>query len=116
IALGQLGLRYDPINESNTFTSGDIVEGRVVLELTGDANVRWTEKSGDDERTYRDRERYFKLNEASLQLSCNSCCTNALCSSDGSVIRPGRHIFLLRFQLPRQSVILLKNSSLSHLQ
>uniref|UniRef100_A0A672K2M2 Arrestin domain-containing protein 3 n=2 Tax=Sinocyclocheilus grahami TaxID=75366 RepID=A0A672K2M2_SINGR len=48
-----LSFHYDPINESNTLTSGDFVEGRVVLEvtkeikvdsffvkLTGDANAR----------------------------------------------------------------------------
>lgn len=69
-----LSLHYNKINESNTFTSGDIVEGRVVLELTkeivvdsffvkltGDATVRWTEPSGDSIRTFRDHERYFKL-------------------------------------------------------
>ncbi len=61
-SIKDLSLRYDLINESNTFTSGDIVEGRVVLEvtkeikvdsffvkLTGDAHVSWTEGSGDDE-------------------------------------------------------------------
>uniref|UniRef100_A0A672T2W1 Arrestin C-terminal-like domain-containing protein n=1 Tax=Sinocyclocheilus grahami TaxID=75366 RepID=A0A672T2W1_SINGR len=55
----------------------------------------WTEKSGDDERTYRDRERYFKLKQYFIQESSKK---------DGSVIRPGRHIFLFRFQLPRQSL------------
>lgn len=75
-----LSLHYNKINESNTFTSGDIVEGRVVLELTkeivvdsffvkltGDATVRWTEQSGDG--TFRDHERYFKLKQHFIQES-----------------------------------------------
>lgn len=53
-----LSLHCNKINESNTFTSRDIVEGKVVLEVTkeinvdsffvkftGDADVRWTEKT-----------------------------------------------------------------------
>uniref|UniRef100_A0A673FR02 Si:dkey-172m14.2 n=1 Tax=Sinocyclocheilus rhinocerous TaxID=307959 RepID=A0A673FR02_9TELE len=108
----ELSLRYDPINESNIYTSRDNVEGRVILEvtkeikvdsfvvkLTGDAKVRWTEKSGDDERTYRDHERYFKLKQYFIQESSKK--------GDivyGSVIRPGRHIFLFRFQLPQQNM------------
>ncbi|RAM39371.1 hypothetical protein DOZ52_29645, partial [Enterobacter hormaechei] len=73
-SIKELNIHYDPINESNIFSSGDIVEGRVVLEvtkeikvdhffvkLTGDANVSWTEGSGDDRKTYSDHERYFKL-------------------------------------------------------
>ncbi|RXN34095.1 arrestin domain-containing 3-like protein [Labeo rohita] len=81
-SIKELSVHYDPINESNTFTSGDIVEGRVVLEvtkeikvdsffvkLTGDAHVSWTEGSGDDERTYSDHERYFKLKQYFIQES-----------------------------------------------
>ncbi len=81
-SIKDLSLRYDLINESNTFTSGDIVEGRFVLEvtkeikvdsffvkLTGDAHVSWTEGSGDDERTYSDHERYFKLKQYFIQES-----------------------------------------------
>ncbi|XP_043094246.1 arrestin domain-containing protein 3-like [Puntigrus tetrazona] len=79
-SIKELSLQYNSINESNTFTSGDIVEGRVVLEvtkaikvdsffvkLTGDADVRWTEGSGDNKRTRRDHERYFKLKQYFIQ-------------------------------------------------
>ncbi|ROL51332.1 Arrestin domain-containing protein 3 [Anabarilius grahami] len=81
-SIKELIIHYDPINESNIFSSGDIVEGRVVLEVTkeikvdsffvklkGDANVSWTEGSGDDETTYSDHERYFKLKQYFLQES-----------------------------------------------
>uniref|UniRef100_A0A8C2HPV1 Arrestin C-terminal-like domain-containing protein n=1 Tax=Cyprinus carpio TaxID=7962 RepID=A0A8C2HPV1_CYPCA len=81
-SIKEFSLHYDSINESNTFSSGDIVEGRVVLEvtkeikvdsffvkLTGDAHVSWTEGSGDDEKTYSDHERYFKLKQYFIQES-----------------------------------------------
>lgn len=67
---------YDAANEANTFTCGDLVKGRVALQLgkeakieylfvkvTGDADVRWTERHGDDNRTYSAHERYFKLKQ-----------------------------------------------------
>uniref|UniRef100_A0A8C1KRD6 Arrestin-like N-terminal domain-containing protein n=1 Tax=Cyprinus carpio TaxID=7962 RepID=A0A8C1KRD6_CYPCA len=79
-SIKKLSLQYNQINESNTFSSGDIVEGRVVLEvtkeikvnsffvkLTGDAHVSWSEGSGDDETTYSDHERYFKLKQYFIQ-------------------------------------------------
>uniref|UniRef100_A0A673L5Z8 Arrestin domain-containing protein 3-like n=1 Tax=Sinocyclocheilus rhinocerous TaxID=307959 RepID=A0A673L5Z8_9TELE len=121
-SIKELSLHYDPINESNTFTSGDFVEGRVVLEvtkeikvdsffvkLTGDANVRWTEGSGDDETTYSDHERYFKLKQYFIQESSkkgesekNTTLVNG--ETYGPVIRPGSHVFPFRFQLPQQNM------------
>ncbi|RXN21223.1 arrestin domain-containing 3-like protein [Labeo rohita] len=81
-SIKELSVHYDPINESHTFTSGDIVEGRVVLEvtkeikvdsffvkLTGDAHVSWTEGEDEDKRTYKDHERYFKLKQYFIQES-----------------------------------------------
>ncbi|XP_018956095.1 arrestin domain-containing protein 3-like [Cyprinus carpio] len=121
-SIKELSLHYDPINESNTFTSGDFVEGRVVLEvtkeikvdsffvkLTGDANVRWTEGSGDDqETTYSDHERYFKLKQYFIQKSSKkgkSEKNTTLVDGEtyGPVIRPGSHVFPFRFQLPQQN-------------
>lgn len=121
-SIKELNLYYDPINESNNFTSGDIVEGRVVLEvtkeikvdnffvkLTGDANVRWTEGSGDDETTYSDHERYFKLKQYFIQENSKKGQTEkntTLISGEtyGPVIKPGSHVFLFRFQLPQQNM------------
>ncbi|XP_042580565.1 arrestin domain-containing protein 3-like isoform X2 [Cyprinus carpio] len=107
-SIKEFSLHYDSINESNTFSSGDIVEGRVVLEvtkeikvdsffvkLTGDAHVSWTEGSGDDEKTYSDHERYFKLKQYFIQESSKK---------DGPVIMPGSHVFPFRFQLPQQNM------------
>lgn len=67
---------YGTIDESDTFSEGDTIVGRVSFSLTkaikvksvsvkakGDANVHWSEGSGDDERSYSDHRRYFKVKE-----------------------------------------------------
>ncbi|KAK2911737.1 hypothetical protein Q8A67_003870 [Cirrhinus molitorella] len=92
-SIKELSVHYNPINERNTFTSGDIVEGRVVLEvtkeikvdslfvkLTGDAHVSWTEGTGQSERNT----------------------TLLYGETYGPVIKPGSHVFPFRFQLPQQ--------------
>ncbi|XP_043096230.1 arrestin domain-containing protein 3-like [Puntigrus tetrazona] len=121
-SIKELSLQYNSINESNTFTSGDIVEGRVVLEvtkeikadsffvkLTGDADVRWTEGSGDDETTYSDHERYFKLKQYFIQENSKKGISEkntTLLDGEtyGPVIRPGSHVFPFTFQLPQQNM------------
>lgn len=67
---------YGTIDESDTFSEGDTIVGTVSFSLTkaikvksvsvkakGDANVHWSEGSGDDERSYSDHRRYFKVKE-----------------------------------------------------
>ena len=69
-----LRVTYEALNEEGTFSAGDTVAGTVTFTLTkdtkvkslwvklkGDANVRWTERSGDDETTYSAHRRYFKV-------------------------------------------------------
>ncbi|KAF3695906.1 Arrestin domain-containing protein 3 [Channa argus] len=69
-------LTYEPLNEEGTFSEGDFLYGTVTFTLTkdtkvktvlvkakGEANVHWTEKSGNDERSYSARKRYFKVKE-----------------------------------------------------
>jgi len=80
-SIKELILHYDPINESNIFTSGDIVEGRVVLDVTKEIKVEtlfvkftgdamtWSEQSGEDKPTYSDNDRYFKLKQYFIQES-----------------------------------------------
>uniref|UniRef100_A0A3B4ZLJ6 Arrestin domain-containing protein 3-like n=1 Tax=Stegastes partitus TaxID=144197 RepID=A0A3B4ZLJ6_9TELE len=69
----ELNVTYEALNEEDTFSSGDTITGSVSFTLTkdtkvkcalvkakGDAHVRWTEGSGDDEKTYTAHTRYFK--------------------------------------------------------
>nr|XP_009300042.3 arrestin domain-containing protein 4 [Danio rerio] len=99
-----LRLQYDQINESNTFNSGDIVEGRVLLEVTknltvdslfvkftGGAKVYWTE----GESKYHDHERYFKLKQD---------LTPGRSGKERQIISPGRHVLPFKFQLPEQNL------------
>lgn len=68
----KISVTYDAINSSNTFTCGDIVNGRVVVEVAkeakidsltikfkGKARVFWTERHGKTTHTYFDKEKYF---------------------------------------------------------
>lgn len=70
----RITVEYDAVNEEGTFSCGDELSGRVLLLLskdtkikdlwvkaTGQASVQWSEGSGDDQRTYSAREKYFKL-------------------------------------------------------
>lgn len=71
-----LKLICEALNKEGAFSEGDVVEGAVTFTLTkqtkvksllvkvkGDARVRWTEGSGDDESTYSDHRRYFKVKQ-----------------------------------------------------
>lgn len=71
-----LQLICEALNKEGAFSEGDAVEGAVTFTLTkqtkvksllvkvkGDAHVRWTEGRRDDETTYSDHRRYFKVKQ-----------------------------------------------------
>lgn len=75
-AVNSFTINYDAVNEEGTFSAGDTVTGQVILSLSketkaqrlfvkakGDADVRWTRKSGERTHTYSAHRRYFKLKE-----------------------------------------------------
>lgn len=71
-----LQMIYTALNEGDTFSPGDTVEGAVtftlkketkvksvLVKLKGEARVRWSEGTGDDKETHSDWRRYFKVKE-----------------------------------------------------
>lgn len=74
-SLKSISLTYDAVNESNTFTGGDMVAGRVAVVLTkeskiksllvkarGEGKVQWME-SHDQNTLCKAKEKYLKLND-----------------------------------------------------
>lgn len=79
-SIKQLSINYNPVNNSNTFTNGDVINGQVVLEVSkevtiqslyikckGDAKVSWSERRNDKDYHYSAYERYFKLKQYFIQ-------------------------------------------------
>ncbi|XP_044052624.1 arrestin domain-containing protein 3-like [Siniperca chuatsi] len=101
--INDFSITYEALNEEDTFSEGDTITGTLTftlkketkvkslfLKAKGDANVHWTEGSGDDERSYSAHRRYFKLKE------------NLVAGNDkGTVLSQGVHCFKFRFQIPQ---------------
>ncbi|XP_030620594.1 arrestin domain-containing protein 3-like [Chanos chanos] len=110
-------LRYDPINEANTFSSGDYIRGRVILEVTkeikvktlvvkikGEADVHWTESRDDHDDSYSAKERYFKskqyfIHDGSKKGKGNGGAVSG--ETYSNVVSPGSHVYEFCFQLPQ---------------
>lgn len=101
-------VEYDALNDRNTFSNGDTLTGRVIVEITkemkikdvtvkvkGKAEVCWTESQGEEGVTYWDNEKYFSQTQSVLPED----------KAAGSVtLVAGRHVFPFAFQLPYQGL------------
>ncbi|KAI1904486.1 hypothetical protein AGOR_G00006130 [Albula goreensis] len=98
-----ISILYDPINEQNTFSSGDTISGRVILDLAeeteinylsvkakGKAEVLWSETLKDETVTYHAKEKYFKLAQYILQKQ----------QKDSKIVTAGIHEYSFTFQIP----------------
>ncbi|XP_077417856.1 arrestin domain-containing protein 3-like [Vanacampus margaritifer] len=105
-AIKSLTLLYDALNEDGTFSEGDPIRGKVTLavekptavqslfvKVKGDADVRWTTKSGNHNHTYSATRRYFKLKHFLIAESSNE-----------TVIPPGVHVYNFNFTIPSTSM------------
>ncbi|KAM4578933.1 arrestin domain-containing protein 3-like [Fundulus diaphanus] len=99
-------LSCDALNEENTFSEGDVVTGQVTLSLSketkvkklfvkakGDADVRWTRKSGDRTHTYYAHRRYFKLKQHLIPED-----------SEETVLPEGIHVYKFSFKIPSENM------------
>ncbi|KAJ8262989.1 hypothetical protein COCON_G00154460 [Conger conger] len=113
-----LSISYDPINEQNTFSNGDTISGRLMLELTkeaeinslsvkvkGKADVHWTEKQGDRHESYNAKEDYFKLEHFIYRKAKNDGgqkdrLVDHMGETYGKAIPAGKHVYPFSFRIP----------------
>ncbi|XP_066567952.1 arrestin domain-containing protein 3 [Amia ocellicauda] len=104
-----LSISYDALNESNTFSRGDVISGRVTFDVSkeikveyltvsakGKASVHWTETEDEETKSYNADEMYFNLENKLIQQN-----------SEQNTLRAGTHMFSFSFQIP---MILLPSS------
>ncbi|XP_069555956.1 arrestin domain-containing protein 3-like [Brachyistius frenatus] len=105
-SIKSFSINYDLLNESGTFSEGDTITGKVTLLLAkentieslfikakGDADVRWTRKSGDNTHTYSAHRRYFKLKQFLIPEN-----------SKDTVVARGIHVYQFSFKIPSGSM------------
>ncbi|XP_066567784.1 arrestin domain-containing protein 3 [Amia ocellicauda] len=97
-----LSISYDALNESNTFSRGDVISGRVTFDVSkeikveyltvsakGKASVHWTERYGRHTAFYKAKERYIKLENIIIKQN-----------SEQNNLQPGTHVYSFTFQIP----------------
>ncbi|KAK5871325.1 hypothetical protein PBY51_004211 [Eleginops maclovinus] len=102
-SIQSLTLTYDALNEHRTFSEGDTISGKVTLALlkqvtvdsffikaTGDADVHWTQKSGDKTHSYSAHKRYFKLKQFFIPEA-----------SKDTIIPKGIHVYRFSLSIPQ---------------
>ncbi|KAG5280756.1 hypothetical protein AALO_G00063690 [Alosa alosa] len=119
----RISISYDALNPSNTFTSGDLLHGRVTVEVAkdtkidsllikfkGKAFVRWTERHGKRTVTYWDKEKYFTSEQYFIrEHKGNDDVAPGLLKNEAGqpycdVVAPGTHVYPFTFQIPQQTL------------
>jgi len=80
LTVKNISVIYNPINQNNTFTSGDFISGQVILDVAkdtkmqslsvkikGKAEVCWTERHGKNTVVYSDKEKYYSVEKFFVQ-------------------------------------------------
>lgn len=118
-----LKVTYNPINDRNTFTSGDWVSGQVALEVAkdckisslfikfkGKAEVLWTERHGQTTVVYHSKDKYFSIKHFFVHdKDTKGEDHQTLVPSQGgetynNVVAPGCHVYPFTFQFPPQAL------------
>lgn len=105
MSITSFSIEYNAINSKNTFTNGDTITGRIILEVSKDtkfqaltfiasgrAQVFWTEHYGQyDTRVYWADEKYYEVKQHILR---------QLREEGSDIINKGRHVFPFTFRIP----------------
>ncbi|XP_029295957.1 arrestin domain-containing protein 3-like [Cottoperca gobio] len=109
MTIKNLSIEYDAINCKNTFTNGDTINGRIIVEVSketkiqsltftakGKARVRWSEHYGQHQyRVFWSDEKYYDVKHHILREA----------RQDGTdVIGKGRHVFPFSFEIPERKI------------
>ncbi|XP_040928372.2 arrestin domain-containing protein 3-like isoform X1 [Betta splendens] len=113
-----LKVTYNPINERNTFTNGDLISGQVTVEVDRDiqisslfikfrakADVLWSERHGNHTVVYHAKERYFNskhyfIQDKNVRVDNQTLLRNQYREIYSSVVAPGCHVYPFIFQIP----------------
>lgn len=105
MTIKNFSIEYDAISKKNTFTNGDTINGRIIVEVSketkiqelifigkGKARVRWHEHHGQHHHhVYWADEKYYEIKHHLLREA----------RRDGTeVIGKGRHVFPFSFKIP----------------
>uniref|UniRef100_A0A673NH77 Arrestin domain-containing protein 3-like n=1 Tax=Sinocyclocheilus rhinocerous TaxID=307959 RepID=A0A673NH77_9TELE len=116
LAVKDISVTYNPINQSNTFTSGDYIAGQVILDVAkgtqiqslsvkikGKAEVFWTEHHSKITIIYSDEEKYYSVERFFVREDKTHAGNEMLKDPSGqpysSAVAPGRHVYQFTFQL-----------------
>ncbi|XP_025752908.1 thioredoxin-interacting protein isoform X2 [Oreochromis niloticus] len=119
----RLEVVYNAINDSNTFTNGDVISGEVRLEaekdfqieslfikFKGKADVLWYERHGQTTHVYNAKDKYFSVrhyfirNKNDKKDDRQTLVTNENLQTYSSVVAPGIHVYPFSFQFPFQEL------------
>ncbi|XP_076126362.1 arrestin domain-containing protein 3-like [Alosa pseudoharengus] len=117
-----LSVTYDAINETNTFSNGDYISGRVTLEVDkeikvnsflikakGKASVLWTQQCGQTTIVYHDKETLFKsehffIHEKKHKENDGFSLLQDQSEMYSDVVCPGCHVYPFSFHIPQQDM------------
>ncbi|KAM3610887.1 uncharacterized protein V6R79_010182 [Siganus canaliculatus] len=130
-----LKVSYNPINERNIFTNGDIVAGQVTLEVSksceidslsikfkAESKVQWSEHNGQSTTVYHSTEKYFKMEHCFIRNKnvkgddSKTLLTHQSGETYSSVVAPGCHVYPFSFQIPLQDLPASYHSTVGKIQ
>lgn len=108
MTIHNFSIEYDAINSINIFSNGDVINGRIILEVSkeikvqelvfrgqGQARVRWHEHYGQyTHLVFTSKENYYDISQSILTETRH----------DGEVIGSGRHVFPFSFKIPERNM------------